>query len=187
MRCERLQHQADLTHYTQFPTAACRSCFMLLFIQKHLYLPLLWSYNHSLALKWATQPKVTPEWHKGCAECRAWSTTALSIPTQPKHPLLKHCTKNPPPSTKPVPLCRDNKCQQKLSFSEKKANFSSLAIREFVEGTEVTALFLINFFSLLLKTSFMWTTEIVMIEGNRIQVNSLPNYKAIIHSHSVAK
>lgn len=59
-------------------------------------------------------------------------------------------------------------------------------MREVVEGMEVAALLLIHFFNLLLKT-FMWTTEIVMIEGNGIQVNSLPNYKAIIHSHSVAK
>lgn len=60
-------------------------------------------------------------------------------------------------------------------------------MREFVEGMEVTALPLIIFFKLPLKTFFMWTTEIVMIEKNGIQVNSLPNYKAIIHSHFVAK
>lgn len=136
---------------------------------------------------WATQPKVTPGCHKQSTKCRTWSRTALPIPAQPMHPLLKHCTENLPPSTEAVPLCRDNKCQQKWTFSEKKANFSRLAMREFVEGMEVTALLLMIFFNLLLKTSFMWTTEIVMIEGNGIQVNSLPNYKAIIHSHSVAK
>lgn len=58
-------------------------------------------------------------------------------------------------------------------------------MRELGEGMEVTALLLIHFFNLLLKT-FMQTKEIVMTEGNGIQVNSPPSYKAIIHSHSAA-
>lgn len=205
----RVQHQADLTHYTQFPAAVCKSCFMFLFRCVYLYSGPT-DKNHSLVLKWAQQagrktlswnpcraagclcqpeqqPKVTPEWHKWSTGRRTWSRTALSIPAQPIHPLLKHCTENPLPSTKAGPLCRDKKCQQKRYFSEKNANFSSLAMREFVEGIEVTALLLTNFFNLLLKTSFMWTTEIVRIEGKGIQINSLPNYKAIIHSHPVVK